>query len=354
MSFSLLVVTLISLLTALVVTPFIIKLAFKIGATDKPNYRKVHQKIMPRIGGVAIFIGCTVGFLASGVENEKMPTILIGALIIVVLGIFDDKFELSAKIKFVIQLTVASIVTASGLLIEFINIPTYGVVEFGLWSYPLTIFWIVAVTNAINLIDGLDGLATGISVISISTIAVLAAMSGNTLVLTLSLILIGSCLGFLYFNFNPAKIFLGDTGALFLGYSISILSLLGLFKSATLFSIIVPIIILGVPVFDTTFAIIRRIINKKPIYEPDKGHLHHRLLSLGFSHRNTVLVIYGMSVMFSFIAIMFSRTTLLGSIILLFSFLILLEIIAEIVGLVNVRYRPFISFYRKVFGRIKV
>jgi UDP-GlcNAc:undecaprenyl-phosphate/decaprenyl-phosphate GlcNAc-1-phosphate transferase len=341
----------ISFFTVLLVTPFVIKFAIWVGATDKPNERKVHQKVMPRLGGLAVFLGCIAGYFSSGLYNEKVSAISLGALIIVLIGMLDDKYQLSARWKFIGQLLVAILIVSSGLLIEFIKIPGVISIDLGIWAYPLTIFWIVAVTNAINLIDGLDGLATGVSLIAISTITLLAAMNGNVLIITIGLILIGSCIGFLFYNFNPAKIFLGDTGSLFIGYSISILSLLGLYKSVTLFSFIVPIIILGVPVFDTTFAIIRRLVNKRPISSPDKGHLHHQLLSLGLSHRKTVLAIYGLSTIFGLAAILFSRITLWSSLFLLIILVILLEIIAELIGLVNNRYKPVLKLYKKMSRR---
>lgn len=301
---------LVSLVTVLVITPLVIKFAIKIGAIDKPNHRKVHKNVMPRLGGLAIFIGVVAGYFAGGLYDQKVTAISIGALLIVAIGILDDKYELSAKVKFAGQLVVAGLIVASGLTIDLLSIPYIGNFELGMWSYPITVFWIVAITNAINLIDGLDGLSAGISAIGIATIAIMAGLNGKMLILMISVILLGSIIGFLFYNFHPAKIFMGDTGALFLGYSISILSLLGLYKSVTLFSFLVPIIILGVPVFDTTFAIIRRIVNKKPISAPDKSHLHHRLLALGFSHRNTVLAIYAFGIMFSISAVILSESTL--------------------------------------------
>jgi UDP-GlcNAc:undecaprenyl-phosphate/decaprenyl-phosphate GlcNAc-1-phosphate transferase len=340
-----------SFITVIIVTPFVIKLAIKIGATDKPNDRKVHEKIMPRLGGLAIFIGVMAGFYVSGLYKEHVTAITIGAVVIIAIGIMDDMMELSAKTKLLGQILAAATVVASGLKIDFLFIPFMGVFDLGWWTYPITILWIVGITNAINLIDGLDGLAAGTSFIVISTIAFMAGTAGKELILGLAVIMMGSILGFLFYNFHPAKIFMGDTGALFLGYGIAILSLLGLFKSVTLFSFIVPIIILGVPVFDTTFAIIRRIVNKRPISSPDKSHLHHRLLALGLSHRNTVLAIYGLGIVFSVSAVMFSRTTLWGSILIIFALLVVTEIIAEVIGLVHVRYRPFMAIYRKVTGR---
>lgn len=337
-----------ALITVLIITPLVMKFAIKIGAIDKPNHRKVHMKVMPRLGGLAIFIGVAVGYFVGGLHNHQITGITVGGLLIVLIGIFDDKYELSAKVKLLGQLVAAGVVVMSGLVIEFVHIPSIGTIEFGVWSIPITIFWIVGITNAINLIDGLDGLAAGVSTIVIATIAVMAFIAGKEMILLIALIFMGSTIGFLFFNFHPAKIFMGDTGALFLGYGIAVLSLLGLYKSVTLFSFIVPILILGVPIFDTTYAIIRRIVNKKPIGSPDKSHLHHRLLALGFSHRNTVLVIYVLGFIFSGSALLFSRTTIWGTILLLFLLLLMVEIIAEMIGLINERYKPVISLYRRV------
>ncbi|MGF9964085.1 glycosyltransferase family 4 protein [Bacillus rhizoplanae] len=343
-----------SFITVLIATPFVIKLAFKIGATDKPNARKVHQRIMPRLGGLAIFIGVVVGCLISGLYEQRIISISVGAVIIIIIGILDDVYELSAKVKFGGQLVVALLIVKN-LQIPVLYIPFLGDIDLGWFSYPITVFWIVGITNAINLIDGLDGLSAGISSIVLATLAYMAATSvtgaGSALILPLALIALASTIGFLFYNFHPAKIFMGDTGALFLGYCISVLSLLGLYKSVTLFSFIVPIIILGVPIFDTTFAIIRRIVNKKPISAPDKSHLHHRLLALGFSHRTTVLIIYAFGIFFSVNAIIFSSATLWLSIVLLFVLILVTEIVAEIIGLVHDRYKPIISVFKKVKKR---
>lgn len=341
----------VSFLTVMVLTPLVIKFAHKIGATDKPNHRKVHAKVMPRLGGLAIFLGVVAGFFAAGLHHEKLTGISIGAVLIIILGILDDKYELSAKVKLMGQIVAAGIVVSTGLTIDFISIPFLAKINLGIWAIPVTIFWIVAITNAINLIDGLDGLAAGISSIGIATVAFMAGAAGKSLILALALILLGSTIAFLFYNFHPAKIFMGDTGALFLGYSIGILSLLGLYKSVTLFSFIVPIIILGVPIFDTTYAIIRRVVNKKPIGAPDKSHLHHRILAIGLSHRNTVLVIYALGILFSAAAVMFETSTLWGSLLIVFGLLLLFQIIAELIGLVNERHKPLIKMYRKVTGK---
>ncbi|WNF22628.1 MraY family glycosyltransferase [Mesobacillus jeotgali] len=341
-----------SFVTVLLVTPLVIKLAHKIGATDKPNKRKVHENIMPRLGGLAIFVGVLVGFFVSGLYNEKITAISFGAILVVILGILDDIYQLSAKVKFISQIFIASIVVSTGLTIEFITIP-FVVEKFqlGIWAYPITVLWIVGITNAINLIDGLDGLAAGISSIGIITVAIMAGLAGKVLILTLALIVVASTIAFLFYNFFPAKIFMGDTGALFLGYCISILSLLGLYKSVTLFSFVIPIIILGVPIFDTAYAIIRRLINKQPISAPDKSHLHHRIMAIGLSHRNTVLVIYGLGILFSIAAIILTSATLWVSLITVFGLLLVVHLIAETIGMVSERNRPILKFYRKVFGK---
>lgn len=341
-----------SFVTVLIVTPLVIKFAIRIGATDKPNHRKVHQKLMPRLGGLAIFIGVLVGYFVSGLNSERIITISLGALLIIIVGILDDLYELSAKIKFLAQIGIAVLIVSSGLKIDFLTIPfVVDRMELGWLSLPITVFWIVGITNAINLIDGLDGLAAGISSIGIAAIAILAAVSGKGLILSIALIVLASTLAFLFYNFHPAKIFMGDTGALFLGYCIAVLSLLGLYKSVTLFSIIIPIIILGVPVFDTAFAIIRRLINKQPISAPDKSHLHHRIMDLGLSHRSTVLVIYALGILFSVAAILLSSSTLWVSLIIMILLFVVLHVIAELVGIVSERHKTFSKLYRKLSGR---
>lgn len=330
--FRIVVAFFVSLLTVLILTPIVKKIAIKIGAVDQPSNRKVHDKIMPRMGGLAIFIGVAAGVLAAGIYNEtKMTAITVGAFIIVILGILDDKYQLSAKVKFFVQLAVAIMIVSTGLKMDFFSVPFLTErLELGWVAYPLTVLWIVGITNAMNLIDGLDGLAAGLSVIGLSTIAVMALSGGKILILSLSLVVIGSTLGFLFYNFHPAKIFMGDTGSLFLGYVISVLSLLGLYKSVTLFSIIIPIIILGVPIFDTTFAVIRRILNKQPISAPDKSHIHHRLMAFGLSHRTAVIIIYLIGFIFSVSAILLKSATIWLSLFIIFVLIVFMQIIAEV------------------------
>ncbi|MGC4377269.1 MraY family glycosyltransferase [Fictibacillus sp. Mic-4] len=350
MNTQLIAATIASFLTVLVVTPFIIQLAHFFKATDQPNERKVHKQIMPRWGGLGIFSGVVVGYFISGLYQEEMTGIIVGAIIILAIGMADDKIGLSPKAKLIGQIGAGMIVAKSGLTIDILAIPFVGKIDLGAFAFIASVVWIVAITNSINLIDGLDGLAAGVSVIVIGTIAFMAGTHGHVMILTMALLLIGSTSGFLFYNFNPAKIFMGDTGSLFLGYSISVLSLLGLYKSVTLFSFVVPIIILGVPVFDTTCAILRRIAHKKPISSPDKGHLHHRLMSLGLSHKATVCIIYMLSLLFSISACLFEASTLWGGIAITFSLLLMAEVIAELIGLVHHKYRPVLSLYKKISG----
>lgn len=300
---------------------------------------------MPRLGGLAIYLSFLIGFLIlRPTDDSAAPMIiLIGSLIIIVTGVLDDLFEISAKVKLLGQILAALVVVLGGIQLEFINLPFGGVLEFGYFSIPLTILWIVGITNAINLIDGLDGLAAGVSSIAIFTISGMAFLMGDVFVMSVGLILLGSILGFLKYNFHPAKIFMGDTGALFLGYMIAVLSLLG-FKNITMFSLIVPVIILGVPISDTFFAIIRRFVNKQPLSAPDKSHLHHCLLRLGYSHKQTVLMIYGIAAMFSLAAVIFSMATLWGAIIVIGVLLIAIEIFIEKIGLVGKDYKPLLKF----------
>ncbi|MFD2442751.1 glycosyltransferase family 4 protein [Bacillus sp. CGMCC 1.16607] len=336
--------------TSILITPLVKKLAFKIGATDKPNQRKVHEKIMPRLGGLAIYISFIVGVIVlrpfdiydPNLDTSSLNTaILIGSVIIIITGILDDIIELSAKIKFFGQIAAALVVVLwGGVHVTEVNLPFFnGSVEFGMLSIPLTILWIVGVTNAINLIDGLDGLAAGVSTIALLTISGMAIIMGDTYVVAMGSIVMASTLGFLIYNFHPAKIFMGDTGALFLGYIISVLSLLG-FKNVTLISFIVPVIILGVPISDTFFAIIRRIVNKKPLSAPDKSHLHHCLLRLGYTHRQTVLMIYALAAFFGLVAVIFSQAKIWGSFVVIAVLLLVIEVFAEKIGLMGKDHRP--------------
>ena len=337
-----------ALLASILLTPLVIKLAFRIGAVDRPNYRKVHASVMPRIGGLAIFGAFLIGYLILRPTDEHAAGILVGAVIIIIVGFLDDMLEITAKAKLAGQLAAAVIVvTWGGLQIDFINLPFFGQFDFGYLSIPITIIWIIGITNAINLIDGLDGLAAGVSTIALISITVMAMIMGNVFVVAIAAILAASSLGFLLFNFHPAKIFMGDTGSLFLGFMISVLALLG-FKNVAVVSLVIPIIMLGVPISDTFFAIVRRIRMKQKITAPDKSHLHHCLLRSGFSHRQTVLVIYGLAILFGVAAILFSQATVWGAILLIVVMLIAIELFVEIIGLAGTNYRPLLNLVRMI------
>lgn len=287
-------------LFVLAITPFIKKVALHINAMDIPNARKVHKKPIPRLGGLGIYMGFLLGYMLMGSMSLRMNAVLIGSFIIVVTGIIDDINPIPAKIKFLFQLIAASVVAFYGKIL-LTDLSAFGFyIEFGKFSYLITIIFIVAIINCINLIDGLDGLAAGLSSIYFITIGIVIVGWHHSFGLDayIAFIMLGATLGFLYHNFNPAKIFMGDSGSMFLGYIIAVIALLG-FKNVTLTTLLVPICLLAVPVMDTLFAIIRRIVNKKPIDEPDKEHLHHQLLNLNLSHRNTVLVIYFIDILFA-------------------------------------------------------
>lgn len=347
-----------SLIIAFIATPYIKKLAEKIGAVDAPDQRKVHTRIMPRMGGLAIYLGYLVSFLLFVPYTKEMLGIFIGGTIVMFVGMLDDRFQLSAKWKLVGQLVgTAVVVIPFSLKIGVVNLPYSGFIDFSegwlAWlAIPITIFWIVGVTNSVNLIDGLDGLSAGVSAIAMATMAVVALMKQDMAVATYCFVVLGAILGFLYFNFHPARIFMGDTGSLFLGFNLAALSVMG-FKEALFVSFIVPIVVLGVPLWDTFFAIVRRIVNKKPISSPDKGHLHHCLLKMGLSHRTTVLTIYLISIFFGTIAIVLSKTTeLWTTIIIIAALLFIIHMATEVIGLVSRRHRPLINTYRRL--KIKV
>ncbi len=291
--------------TSLIV-PIIKKIAVDVGAIARMNNRTVHEKEKPLMGGLAIFFGFLLGYVLFSKQTVEMNSILIGSFIIIITGIIDDIKPLLAKQKFVAQIIAASVIVFyGGILLN--NISAFGYyINFGLFSYPLSIILIVGITNSINLIDGLDGLAAGVSSIFFLTIGIIAFMMNRIggLDIVLSFVMLGSTLGFLIHNFYPAKIFMGDTGSMFLGFIISVIALLG-FKNVTLTSFIVPLLILAVPILDTVFAILRRIIKKCSISEADKLHLHHQLLKMNFSHRTTVLIIYYIQILFAFASIIY-------------------------------------------------
>lgn len=288
-----------------IVMPFIKGIANHVGAMDIPNARKVHSVPIPRLGGLAIYIGFLLGYMIFGESTSIMNSILIGSFIIVLTGVVDDIKPLKASHKFLGQLFATLVVVFYGgiLLKELSAFGFY--VDFDIFAYPVTIFFILGCINCINLIDGLDGLAGGISAIFFLTIGIIAACKGQfELAFILSFIMFGSCLGFLFYNFNPASIFMGDSGSMFLGFIMAVIALLK-YKNVMMTSIIVPLLILTIPISDTLFAIIRRKLRGESISKPDKMHIHHQLLKRNLSQKITVILIYIATSLFSAASIVY-------------------------------------------------
>lgn len=291
------------------ITPYIKDVAFYIGAVDKPSKRKIHKKAMPRLGGLAIYFGFLLGCILFCPLYIEMIAILIGSFIIIITGIVDDITSIKPRVKLLAQIIAALIIVFYGnIVLDKIVLPFNISFHFSYLGYFLTVIYIIFVINSINLIDGLDGLAAGVSSIFFLTLSIIAGVkfgADSNFVLILSLIMLGSTLGFLIHNFHPAKIFMGDTGSLFLGFIIAVISLLG-FKSTIFLSIIVPIVILAIPILDTICAFLRRVLSKKSFSTPDKEHIHHQLLKINNSQIKTVLTIYIISFIFSAIAIIYA------------------------------------------------
>jgi UDP-GlcNAc:undecaprenyl-phosphate GlcNAc-1-phosphate transferase len=315
-----LLIFLTAFILALIFTPIAIKIAPKIGAVDIPkDNRRMHTTAMPRFGGMAIYIGTVAAMLIFLPFSTNLMGVIAGGTLIFLVGIIDDLRNLPPKVKLFCQIVCAFILFQFSVRISFIGIPFGGGYYFFPWivSLLVTVIWIVGITNTINLIDGLDGLAGGVTFIASISIAYTAYINGNTEASMAMLAIAGGALGFLPFNFNPAKIFMGDGGALFLGFMLAGLSVMSPMKSATMLATVVPVLVLGLPIFDTTFAIMRRLINRRPIMEADKGHLHHRIMAAGLGQRRTVLTLYGISGVMGVAAILTSRDLYIESVLLI-------------------------------------
>ena len=308
--------------------PIIKKTAIYINAIDVPNQRKVHKKPIPRLGGLGIYSGFLLGYMLFGYESVQMNSILIGSIIIIMIGIVDDIHSVPARYKFIGQLVAASIVVLyGGMSIQ--DISAFGIyLNFGIFSKLFSIIFITAIMNCINFIDGLDGLAGGISAIYFLMIGIVAILFQSTgLDMILTFVMLGSTLGFLVHNFYPASIFMGDSGSLFLGYIISVISMLG-YKNVTFTSLIVPIFLLAIPIMDAMFAIIRRVLKHESIAMPDKCHLHHQLLRLNFSIKKAVLIIYTIDLLFAIASIIYvTKNRVLGYVIYSLLFIIVIVFI---------------------------
>lgn len=315
---------------SLVATPLIKKLAFKVNAVDIPkDNRRVHKKPIPLLGGVAIYLGFIITvILKKGPLSASEFGIISGATVILMGGILDDIKELKPWQKIIFQLIATLCLLLKGVRIDIITNPLSDkFVSISYLSIPFTIIWIVGITNAINLIDGLDGLAAGVALISALTLLLIAILKGRIEAAYLTAVLSGAILGFLPYNFNPASIFMGDAGAQLLGFLLSSISIEGAIKSAAAFAIVVPILAMGLPIFDTIFAMIRRKINGKPIMQGDRGHLHHRLLDLGLNQKQAVVVMYLMSAVLGGISIIAMQISSVNSYFLLTLVILLIAVI---------------------------
>ena len=325
-------------LIAVVTTPIVRSLAFRVGAVDNPNARRINKKPMPSAGGLAIllsFVLSTLVFMPMVIHKEiwhisyirYILPVVVGGSIVALTGFIDDILELKPLPKMIGIVTGAIVVWA---FTDF-RFDSFEI-HFGpILTLILTVLWIAAITNAINLIDGLDGLVGGVSIISLMTMGVISYffLYDTDIFLTMTIfVLVAAIVGFFPYNYHPAIIYLGDTGALFIGFMIGVLSLQGL-KNATAVAILSPVIILGVPIVDTVVAIVRRKLSGRPAMEADKMHLHHRLLAMGFTHRGAVLVVYAIAILFSLIALLLNVSSRLGGILLLLSLMLGMEILIE-------------------------
>jgi UDP-GlcNAc:undecaprenyl-phosphate GlcNAc-1-phosphate transferase len=308
-----------ALIAGLLLTPLVRSLALHRGAVGRSGNRHVHAGKVPRLGGLALAFGWSLtlglflslqGFGADTLERARLQVlgVTVGALSLCIVGAVDDIRGLRVAYKLLAQVLVAGLAYACGFRIEAVSLPIFGTLSMGVFAAPITILWIVGITNAMNLIDGLDGLAAGVSFFAALTGFVVAVINGSPLVALVLAPLMGVLLAFLVFNFNPAKIFMGDSGSYFLGYVLATTSLAGAVqqKASTAVSLLVPMIALGLPIFDTLFSMVRRYLERRPIFAPDRGHVHHRLLEIGLTHRRAVMLLYGVSVMFAACAITIS------------------------------------------------
>jgi len=310
------VLFLIALLLALIITPIFRLIAEKLEIIDRPSERKMHKAPIPVGGGVAIYLSffvtilvATIMFPLSGQtftprDMSILFSLFLGGTLTMLVGLIDDILNMPPKVKLLCQIIIGLIVISFGVSITFIKNPLGGFFYFPHWlSIIVTLFWIVGIMNAINLLDGLDGLLAGVSTISATIFFIVAMMKGQILVAILMAALAGATLGFLRYNFNPAQLFMGDTGSLFLGILFACLSVMGALKGTTTVALFVPVFIMGLPILDTLWAIVRRALKKQPIFKADKGHIHHRLMNLGLTQRQAVLIIYAINICFGLVGL---------------------------------------------------
>ncbi len=299
----------VAVLASFLFTPVVKAFANRVGAVDIPkDDRRMHNKPIPLLGGLAIFLAFMLSVLLFAQIDRQVKGMLLGAVIIVLLGVIDDIHPLNAIFKFCVQILAAVVAVAHGNVIQFLSNPIFFgeslYFNLGFLAVPVTIIWIVAITNAVNLIDGLDGLSVGVSAINSASLLVISLLVSDVNVAIMVAALLGACLGFMPYNINPAKIFMGDTGSTFLGYILAVLSIQGLFKFYTIISFLVPFLILGVPIFDTVTAFFRRIIKGQAPWKADRGHIHHKLIDMGYSQKQSVAILYLVTAILGMSAVM--------------------------------------------------
>ncbi len=294
-------------------TPLVKNLAYKVGAIDVPkDERRMHHQPIPRLGGLAIFIAFLFTVIIFADIDRQLQGMLLGAVMIVILGVLDDILSLKALPKFLVQIAAAGVAVYHGCVIQFVSNPNVfsetSYISLHWLSVPVTIIWIVAITNAVNFIDGLDGLAVGVSAISTASLLIIALMVGEINIAIILAALLGACGGFIPYNLNPAKIFMGDTGSTFLGYTLACLSVTGLFKLYAIISFAVPFLVLGIPIFDICFAFLRRIAKGQNPMTADRGHVHHRLIDMGFSQKQAVAISYMLTAILGLAAVLLTSS----------------------------------------------
>ncbi len=327
----------VSLVVSFLTSPVVKNFAYKVGAIDVPkDARRMHKVPIPRLGGLAIFFGFIVGILLFGKIDRQMQGILLGAVVIVVLGVVDDITPLPAKLKFVVQIIAALIPVFHGVVIRAVSNPNL-LSDNAYWqmgnvsSVVITVLWIVAITNSVNLIDGLDGLAVGVSTISATTVLVISLLVSDMQVAIAMAALVGACAGFMPYNLNPAKMFMGDTGATFLGYILATMSIQGLFKFYAIISFAVPFLILGLPIFDTAFAFIRRIAHGQSPMQADRSHVHHRLIDMGLNQKQAVATLYVISAILGLSAVVLTTSGEVKAMVLLLALCVVGVVAARVV-----------------------
>ncbi|MBN1816540.1 MAG: undecaprenyl/decaprenyl-phosphate alpha-N-acetylglucosaminyl 1-phosphate transferase [Sedimentisphaerales bacterium] len=335
-----------ALLLSIGLTPLVIALARARNWIDRPNARSVHCRPIPRLGGIALFAATMltllpVLFLQNNIgdafrgQGPQILAILAGGSLMFLVGLADDLRTIRIRTKLAAQLVAAVGVCLSGVYIDTLTIPGLFRLDMGLWGFLITVFWLVGVTNAVNLTDGLDGLAAGIGAIACGFIAVMAVQAGNVILAVIMLALFGSLAGFLCFNFNPARIFMGDCGSLFLGFMIAAASVLTAAMTETLVGVAIPILVLGIPIFDTFFCMLRRFLQRRGIMSADRGHFHHRLLDMGFSQHHVAIITYAITLVISGLGCFLLVTQSAASLIIFLCCLILLLLIFRCVGAVR-------------------